>query len=283
VINLFLKYKSKSFESKELSHQDIKNANKILFCLFTRYGDTIISLCVINEFIRKHPKKDYLILCPEQMGPFVEEILPRIRFIKVNKRNLFKMLVVNNLLKKWFPDIAFSPWSNGLDSCFFSSYAKKYFCYRDFSKPSEVNHYDVIRKYLLLEQKPFHLIKKKPEEMPNSFLICPDSTDKKRSLDDSEVQKLVEKINLLNANALITCASMKEINFNGGANFIFKKNSFSSRGFISLVKSTDVIIAVDSAPLHIAIALKKDTVPIFKSTNPKNVINSHSEIVTGLI
>ena len=39
--------------------------------------------------------------------------------------------------------------------------------------------------------------------------------------------------------------------------FVFKKNAISSQNFIKLVKGSDLIICADSAPLHIANALKK--------------------------
>ena len=35
---------------------------KILFSIFTRYGDTIIDLMIVKEFVKKYPNKDYLII-----------------------------------------------------------------------------------------------------------------------------------------------------------------------------------------------------------------------------
>ena len=67
----------------------LNNSNKILFSIFTRYGDTIIDLVVIKEFINFYPDKKYLILCPRQMKPYVNELLPNIECLTVNKRNLY--------------------------------------------------------------------------------------------------------------------------------------------------------------------------------------------------
>ena len=58
MINAFLRHKVKNLSSSAIKLKDIQNANKVLFALFTRYGDTIIDLVVIQEFVEKHPSKD---------------------------------------------------------------------------------------------------------------------------------------------------------------------------------------------------------------------------------
>ena len=77
MINSLLRHKTKSLSSSSIKLKDIQNAKKVLFALFTRYGDTIIDLVVIQEFVEKYPSKDYLILCPT----FIEEILIPITFL----------------------------------------------------------------------------------------------------------------------------------------------------------------------------------------------------------
>ena len=89
MINYFLKHKMKKITSFPPSVDDIKKSSKILFSIFTRYGDTIIDLVVIKEFIECYPEKEYLILCPRQMKPYVSELLPTIECIAFNKRNLW--------------------------------------------------------------------------------------------------------------------------------------------------------------------------------------------------
>ena len=153
MINFFLKHKMKKITSSPPSFYDIKKSRKILFSIFTRYGDSIIDLVVIKEFIELYPKKEYLILCPRQMRPYVNEFLPTIECIAFNKRNIFEMFKVNKLLKKRMFNIGFNPWSNGLDSSYFISYCDKFLFYKDFNKPSIVNHYQVVRQYLKLPDK----------------------------------------------------------------------------------------------------------------------------------
>jgi len=62
MINSFLRFKTKYVDSQSSKLKDIQKANKVLFSLFTRYGDTIIDLVVIKEFIEYYPDKEYLIL-----------------------------------------------------------------------------------------------------------------------------------------------------------------------------------------------------------------------------
>ena len=57
MINYYLKQKTKNISSIPPSYVDIKKSTKILFSIFTRYGDTVINLMVIKEFIKSHPKK----------------------------------------------------------------------------------------------------------------------------------------------------------------------------------------------------------------------------------
>ena len=173
MINFFLKYKSQKFFSEKISKNEVLNSRKVLFSIFTRYGDTIINLVVIKEFIIRYPDKEYLILIPPQMTPYVENLLPNISFFAFNKRNFLHMYKVNKILKNWAPDIGFNPWSNGLDSCYFISYAKKYFCYRNFNFQLPINHYEVVRKYLGLPTTICELIYKPLKKSYRKVLICP--------------------------------------------------------------------------------------------------------------
>ena len=71
MINYYFKNKMKKIISIPPKINDIRTSKKILFSIFSRYGDTIISLVVVREFIEKYPEKEYLILCPRQMKPYV--------------------------------------------------------------------------------------------------------------------------------------------------------------------------------------------------------------------
>ena len=119
MINWFLRQKTSNIDSRLLQLVEVQQANKVLFSLFTRYGDTIITLIVIQEFIEQYPDKEYLILCPRQMEPYVNELLPNITCLPLNKRNIFDLMKANKLLKNWLPDIGLTLGLTGLRVAFF--------------------------------------------------------------------------------------------------------------------------------------------------------------------
>tara|TARA_B100000767_G_C19660629_1_gene490801 strand:- start:69 stop:923 length:855 start_codon:yes stop_codon:yes gene_type:complete len=279
MINFFLNYKTKKVNSLPPSISDVENSNKILFSIFTRYGDTIIDLVIIKEFIEEYPDKDYLILCPKQMRPYVSEIIPNVRCIDINKRNLFELLKIDLELKKWRPDIGFNPWSNGLDSCFFISYCKKFLFYKDFLMPQTINHYQVVRRYLNLKEKEWKIVNLVSKENYKNILICPESTDSERSISSDQLDKIISEVESDFDSPDITIASMRLEYLRDNINsFVFKKKAISSQNFIKLVKGSDLIICADSAPLHIASALKKHVFAVFYSTKPEVVINSGDKL-----
>jgi len=234
-------------------------------------------LVVIKEFIERYPQKKYLILCPRQMKPYVSEFLPNIECIAFNKRNLFEMLKVNNLLKKRMFDIGFNPWSNGLDSCYFISYCDKFLFYKDFDRPNIINHYQVVRRYLKLPEKDWVINKLILKESYQKILICPQSTDTNRNLADEQLDKLILDFQKMYQQPEITIASMDESNFRDGCNkFMLEKTAHSSEQFIDLIKKSALVVCPDSGPLHIALALKKDLLAFMGVTIPDIVINSGS-------
>ena len=279
MINTFLKYNTKFLINHEIKKKDLDNSKKILFALFTRYGDTIINIAVIKEFVKVYPDKDYLVLCPRQMKPYLDELLPGMNCISLNKRNLIEMFKVHFFLKKWKPDIGFNPWSNGLDSCYFLTYCDKYLCYKNFTKPKIINHYQVVRDYLILPKKDWFIKSLKLRSDYKKILICPESTDQDRTINDSLLNSIISNSFKKYDGVNITIAKMNDNNFPDNCKkFIFKKNAESSRKFVCLVKESDLIICTDSAPFHISIALRKDTLLYLKNTVPEVVINSGSSL-----
>lgn len=280
MINSILSYKIRSKNSPVPNIQDIQVSNKILFALFTRYGDTIIDLVVIQEFVAQYPSKDYLVLCPKQMKPYFDEILPKLRCIGINKRNYLDMLRLNFFLKKWRPDIGFNPWSFGVEGSFFLSYCKKYQFYKNFKKPHNINHYEVVREYLKLPKTIWKIEKNNLSSNYNKVLICPESTDNDRSISIGQTAKIIDEFKLNYGDPLVNIASISSKYFHSNCNnFFFKKTEKSSRAFIELIKDCDLIICADSAPLHIAHAFKKNVIAVFNTTNPEIVINTGSKLI----
>lgn len=280
MINFYLKYKTQNIISKPPSIENIKESRKILFSIFTRYGDTIIDLMVIKEFVEKYPNKEYLIICPKQMEPYVKEFLPSIKSKAFNKRNLFETAKVINFLKSEAFDIGFNPWSNGLDSCYFISFCKKFLFYKDFNRPSTINHYQVIRRYLKLPEKDWKINDFTFKENYSKILICPHSTDTNRSLPIDTMDQMIYKFQNTYNRPEIVIASMDASYFRDNCKkFMLKKSFHSSGKFLELMKQSALVVCSDSGPLHIALALKKDLLAIMISTEPKIVMNTGSRLI----
>jgi ADP-heptose:LPS heptosyltransferase len=275
VFNSFYKIRINSKKSITPSDEDIKNSNKVLFSVFTRYGDTIISLVVIKEFIEKYPDKKYLIFCSEQMQPYVLELLPGISCLTLKKRSVIDLIRAKNILKKSKFDIGLNPWSFGLESSYLISFCLKFEFYKDFIRPKEINHYEVVRKYLNLDSKEWFVYNLDLEKDCKKILICPQSTDKNRSISFSQLDELLIYFNSKYYEPEITIAAMDKNYFRVDHNFFcFKKSSRSSKQFIKILKHSDLVVCSDSGPLHIANAFKKAVITFFNSTNPELVLNS---------
>jgi len=280
MINYYLRYKTRKISSIPPSIEDIKVSGKILFSIFTRYGDTIIDLMIIKEFVKKYPNKDYLIICPKQMEPYVKEFLPNLKCKAFNKRNLFELAKVIKLLKNERFDIGFNPWSNGLDSCYFISFCKKFLFYKDFDRPSNINHYQVVRRYLQLPEKRWKINDLSLQENYTKILICPHSTDPNRNLPIEKMNQIIFELQNTNNQPEIVIASMDKSYFRDDCQkFIFKKSDHSSKKFLKLMRESSLVVCSDSGPLHIALALKKDLLAFMISTDPKIVINTGSCVI----
>lgn len=279
MIRLFLNYQSRKIINNPPNLNDIKKSNKILFAIFTRYGDTIIDLTVIKEFINIYPKKEYLILCPRQMEPYVNEILPKINCFPLNKRNFFDLYKIIKYLKKNQFDIGFNPWSNGIDSCYYLTFTKKYLCFKDFVKPELINHYDVVRQYLNCPRREWKINDFSLNNNYKNILICPQSTDDDRSITAKQLSNIVSELNAKYADVSITIAAMNKSYFTTKEkSFIFNKSKDSSSQFIETIKKKDLIICSDSGPLHIATVLNKPVIAYFRNTNPEIVINTNTKV-----
>jgi ADP-heptose:LPS heptosyltransferase len=280
MINYYLKYKTRKISSIPPSPDDIKESSKILFSIFTRYGDTIIDLMIVKEFVKKYPNKEYLVICPKQMEPYVKEFLSTIKCMAFNKRNLFEMAKVIKLLKSERFDIGFNPWSNGFDSCYFISFCKKFLFYKDFDKPSNINHYQVVRRYLNLPEKKWKINELSLKDSYTKILICPHSTDPNRNLPIEKMDQIILDFKNMYDSPEIVIASMDKTYFRDHCKeFMFEKSVHSSKRFLALMKQSSLVVCSDSGPLHIALALKKDLLAIMTSTEPSVVINTGSNLI----
>ena len=280
MINYFLKFKTRNLISKPPSFDDIKKSKTVLFSIFTRYGDTVIDLVIIKEFMDLYRDKEYLVICPKQMKPYVNEIIPNTECYSFNKRNPIEFFNLIKLLKSRDFDIGFNPWSNGLDSDFYLSFCKKFLFYKDFKKPEIVNHYQVVRMYLKLPEKDWKINDFNLKENYKKILICPQSTDTNRNIQSEQLDQFIDDFNRTYNFPEITIASMDKSNFRRGCKSLkLEKSANSSQLLISTMKQSSLVVCPDSGPLHIALCLNKNLIAYIRSTKPKDVINSGSSVV----
>ncbi len=257
----------------------LETAEKIFFSIFSRYGDTLISIAVIREFIARYPGVDYLVFTPPQMVPYFREFLPMARTVSLRKRNPWHVVRGLFSLRKNHFDIGYNPWSQGHESCYFITRCKYHSCFDSHPLPpiEQSNLYDMIRQYLLLPSKDWQQRDFKLNNGYRNILLCPQTTTNKKDLDTDLLDYTASLLKERYPNATLTIAAMSP-NFllDGYDHYQFQKNATSSQRFIDLMKASDLVICADSAPMHLATMMDKDNVAFFFSTRPEVVMNSEA-------
>lgn len=269
--------------SHEISREEIEKSAKILFAVFSRYGDAIVSFKVINEFISLHPNKEFFILTSPQLSPYAKEIVPgKVNLSYVNKRrNPLKLFKIIRQLKRERIDLGFNPLTWGMDSEFFITYAERFSFFKDFSRyPVHYNLYDRVREYFLMSKKETNL---KPASLDNvkSIVIAPSSTDIRKSLDRKDLASLIGQLRNRFPNPDITVALPTEDwgNVEDANKFMLGKAIKKSEEFLKLVKSADLFIGVDAGPLHLADALGVRSIGLFGPNAPETFLDRNSGIL----
>ncbi|HLD13982.1 MAG TPA: glycosyltransferase family 9 protein [Burkholderiales bacterium] len=268
-----------------LATDDVARAGSVLFAVFARYGDSVITFKLLREFARAYPDKKYLLITSPQALPYAEAILPSsIRCVGFDKhRDVFGLWRLTRLLKREPFDIGFNPWSHGLESEYFISFARRFHAYGAFADfPRTHNLYDRARSYLGLAVRPAALTGKIPTQ-PKRILISPFSTDVRKSLDADDLKKLVAWIGKRYENASLALALFPKEDEKVGdlplARFYFGKSRKRSRAFLDMVKGSDLFVGVDAGPLHLADALGIPSIGIFGPTAPETILDRDSGIV----
>ena len=285
MIKKFIKKRLTKYSKRHsiISQQDIQNSNTILFSIFSRYGDGIISFKIINEFIKKYPQKKYILLTSRQQIPYATKIITNknIKFLKVNKYNPIELFKTVFYLKKSAYDLGFNPWGHGDDSEFFITYCKKFTFYKQCENFSKVhNLYDRVRSYLDLP-----IIKNKEIINPSftkikQILIAPISTDITKNLSEEDTNLLLEQLKEKFNDVKIILALPKN-NMMPNVNtkkFTFGKSTSNSKQFLNTLLASDLFIGVDSGPLHLAMALDIECIGIFGPTSPNTILDNNTKI-----
>lgn len=285
MLKMMMKHRLKGLgtASREISREEIEASSKILFTVFSRYGDAIVSFKVINEFISQYPDKEIFILTSPQLSPYANEIITgKTNMSYVNKRrNPLKLFKIIRELKRERIDLGFNPLTWGMDSEFFISFAKRFSFFKDFSHyPVHYNLYDRVREYLMMPMKETNL---KPAALDNvrNIIIAPSSTDIRKSLDRKDIASLIEQLRNRFSNPDITVALPAEDwgKVEDVKKFMLGKAIKKSEEFLKLVKSADLFIGVDAGPLHLADALGVRAIGIFGPNAPETFLDRNSGIL----
>jgi ADP-heptose:LPS heptosyltransferase len=216
-------------------------------------------------------------LTSPQLFPYAKEIIknPKVKIIYANKRNIVQFFKAISEIKKFNPDLGLNPWSHGSDSEFFISYAKKFSCFKDVINNNKTyNLYDRVRDYLYLPTIKNKRIRNFKLENIKKIVIAPLSTDETKNLSKENLDELITYFKTLKAEIVI--ASPKDLGYKN--QFIFKKSMKNSYQFIKLLYNSDLLISIDSGPLHIGSALQIKTIAIFGPTAPETILDDNVEV-----
>jgi ADP-heptose:LPS heptosyltransferase len=269
--------------SHQITREEIQRSSKILFAVFSRYGDAIASFKVISEFVLLYPDKAFFILTSPQLSPYAEAIITgNVDLSYVNRRrNPLKLLRIIQKLKREKIDLGLNPFSFGMDSEFFITFAKAFSFFNEFSRrPVLYNLYDRVREYLLMPAK--DTSPRPPTfDKVRSIVLAPSSTEIRKSLDRNDLANLIRQLKNRFSNPDITVAlpARDWKNVHGVKKFKLSKTIKKSEEFLSLVKSADVFVGVDAGPLHLADALGVRAIGIFGPNAPETFMDRDSGIL----
>ncbi len=263
-----------------ITPHDIESAELILFSVFARYGDGIISFKIINEFISKYPKKRYTVLTTRQHLPYAKAIIKseNVTFLKVNKRNPWELYRTVTYLKKEHFDLGFNPWGHGDDSEFFLTYCKKFSFFKKIDSFSKTdNLYDRVRYYLHLPVQTPKVLREPKFASVNNILIAPISSDVTKNIDMVSLERLIGQLKQKFDNPAITVSVPKgyEKMAKGVDQFVFSKSTKASSAYVRQMGDTDLFVGVDSGPLHLALALEVESIAVFGPTAPFTILDNN--------
>jgi ADP-heptose:LPS heptosyltransferase len=274
--------------SAPIERDEMEAARSVLFAVFARYGDCVVALKCIREFIAQYPHKRYVLITRTQSIPYARVLLPdAVEIIGINKRhNPWRLWRLSARLKREPPDIGLDPWSHGDDSAYFLGFARRFFLYRQFDQYTrEASLYRRPRTYLGLAQ-PIKAPKALRVPRARRVLISHVSTDVRKSLASDDLKRLLAAVRQRFAPDKITLAGfpheLRHVKEPGVEYFAFGKSERASRAFFDLLRASDLFIGVDSGPLHLAEALGVPTIGLFGPTAPEGIMDPSGSAIVPL-
>jgi hypothetical protein len=261
------------------TEEDIRGAVSILFAVFARYGDSVIAFRAIYRFMGHYPGKQYRLITTHQALPYAQALVHHpARLVGVNKRrDPLTMWRLVHELKRCPPDLGFNPWSDGEESEFFISFCRRFVPYRALSHIGpERNLHERVRRYLRLPD-PIALALPRLPTRAARVVVCPFSTDVRKSLDIVDLEKLLRAVPNRFVNPTIVIAGTRQELARAALlsvpTFELDKSRAASERFVALLRAADVVVAVDGGPLHVADALGIPTIGLFGPTAPETILD----------
>ena len=272
-------------QSESLNPADIDRARSVLFAVFARYGDSVITFKAINRFIARYPDKRYLLVTTHHARPYAEALIHSpLQLFSVNKRrNPVRLWRLVRLLRRDPPDLGLNPWSHGEESEYFISFCRQFVSYRSFSSfQRHENLYRRVYDYLQLPDPPA-AAPTPPPARAQRIVICPSSTDIRKSLNQDDMAKVVLAARKrFGAPEIIVAGLPGElVRFENLAveQFTLGKSRLASERFIGLLTTADLFIGVDAGPLHLADALGLPVIGVFGPTAPQTILDRDSRVL----
>ena len=268
--------------SGSLNPADIDRARSVLFAVFARYGDSVIAFKAINRFIAHYPDKRYLLITTHHARPYAEALIHSpLQLFSVNKRrNPIRLWRLVRLLRRDPPDLGLNPWSHGEESEYFISFCRQFVPYRLFTNLERLtNMYGRVYDYLRLPDPPA-AAPAPPPARAQRIVICPYSTDIRKSLDQDDLAKVLLAVRKRFGTPEIIVAGLpgelaRTENL-AAERFTLGKSRRASERFIGLLATADLFIGVDAGPLHLADALGLPVIGVFGPTAPQTILDRDS-------
>jgi hypothetical protein len=284
LLNKFFDRRSyKYIEDFELTADDFKNSRRVLFAIFSRYGDFFGTLKVINDFLSIYGDKQLMFLVPPQFECYVRYFFPDSICIGVNKRNPFAIMKALYTVKKFLPDVGLNPWCYGSESEFFISFADKFSFFKKSRREKFAkleNLYDKPRFYFGMDIKEWYCMDDDHARKYDSIIICPESSDVTRTISPKKLGFVLDELRATFLPNEIVVAAPKHYfkDFDYESKLVLARSIESSGAFLSAMQKADLVVSVDSGPLHLGYILKKPLIGFFTKTPPEAVVDTGTSI-----
>ena len=257
----------------------IEAADTVILAIFNRFGDSVIAAAACAELMAHWAKrgKAFVVVTSPQMLPYLQLICREARIIPLRKGNPIAWLRVWLAAKRGGRTLGLNPYSFGKESRRVANLADQSLIYRNPPESFFVNYYDRVRDYLGLPRQGDFVNFAALPEAPRRILFCPESSEARRTLDAARQAAFVSELRQRWPAAEITVARSP---MSGGSDdpgirhLVLAKSAASSLDFLATVKASDLVVSVDSGPLHIATALDVFALGLFSSAHPATVINA---------